>query len=882
MSANTPNAIHLSDYTPPDFLIENVHLRFDLDEEQTTVESRLDVRRNDANGPHRRPLVLNGADIELESLAIDGVPVSARHHEQALESLTVEKVPDRFTLEVRTHLRPQQNTSLEGLYLSAHTFCTQCEAEGFRKITYYPDRPDVMARFSTTIVADRDRYPVLLSNGNLKDHGELEGNRHWVTWEDPYPKPSYLFALVAGNLACLEGRYRTGSGREVKLQIFTEHHNLPKCEHAMQSLQKAMKWDEDVYGLEYDLDIYMIVAVDHFNMGAMENKGLNVFNSKYVLADPQSATDEDYAAVEGVIAHEYFHNWTGNRVTLRDWFQLSLKEGLTVFRDQQFSSDTFLGAVNRIQNVRLLRNNQFPEDAGPMAHPVRPTSYIEINNFYTATVYEKGAEVIRMIHTLLGPDRFLAGMRLYIERHDGEAATTDDFIRAMQDASGVNLEQFERWYEQAGTPTLEVRGEYDPSARVYELEVSQSCPPSPGQPRKAPFHIPLAVALLDREGRELTLRLEGEGEARAARARVLDVKDAHNTFRFENLSEPPVPSVLRDFSAPVHLEVAYRPGELEFLAARDPNPFNRWNAGQELATEVILRLIDDFRAGCELRLDPGLAAAMQSTLRDRELDHALIAEALVLPTETYLAERMGTVDVEAIHEVREFVRRALARHLREDLVSTYHAGTSNESYRFEPRSCARRKLRNVCLAYMMELGEETVIRQCLQQLRQSDNMTEVLGALVPLANIDAPERRTALQEFTDRFGNDPLVLDKWFTTQATSRLPGTLTEVKALMRHPAFNIKNPNKVRALVGAFCYGNAVRFHAASGDGYRFLAERVAEIDPLNPKIAARLLNALGRWRKFDSRRQALMRGELERILELPRLSRDTYEIASKTLA
>jgi aminopeptidase N len=872
--------INLKDYTPPPYLVDTVDLRFDLDEEVTLVQSRMQVRRNPDHSGGPAPLVLDGRGLVLRSLRLDGRTLSEGEYLLEEESLTLPEVPAEFVLEVETRIKPQENTALEGLYKSSGNYCTQCEAQGFRRITFYPDRPDVMARFSATIIADRQRYPVLLANGNLVEEGEMDGGRHFARWEDPFKKPCYLFALVAGQLVRIEDSFRTRSGREVVLRIYVEERNRDKCDHAMRSLKKAMRWDEEVFGLEYDLDIYMIVAVDDFNMGAMENKGLNIFNSKYVLARPETATDSDFQAIEEVIGHEYFHNWTGNRVTCRDWFQLSLKEGLTVFRDQQFSADMTSRAVKRIDDVRVLRNAQFPEDAGPMAHPVRPASYVEINNFYTTTVYNKGAEVIRMIHTLLGPDGFREGLRLYLQRHDGQAVTCDDFVRAMADAGGVDLEQFKLWYSQAGTPQLTAEGAYDSASRTYSLTVGQHTPATPGQEKKEPFHIPLAMGLLGRDGRDLPLRLVGE-EAAAAGTRVLSLRREEETFRFVDVPEAPVPSLLRGFSAPVRLRINLADSDLAFLMAHDSDEFNRWEAGQQLAVRVMLKLVEDFRKDKELVLSPVFVEAFGRTLTDAEADPALLAQALTLPTETYLGEMMEVIDPEAIHEVREFMRRDLAGRLREEFRRIHAANAPTGPYGIEPTEVGRRSLRNLCLAYLMTLDDRETLDGCLEQFRTGDNMTDVITALGCLANREAPERGEALEAFYRKWREDPLVIDKWFTLQATSRLPGTLEEVKRLTAHPAFNIKNPNRVRSLIGAFAQGNPVRFHDGRGDGYRFLADRVLEVNRLNPQVAARLVQPLSRWRRYDEDRRSLMQAELERIAAAPQLSRDVYEIVIKSL-
>jgi aminopeptidase N len=880
MSNEPPAPKYLKDYQPPAYWIDDIELHFELDVPVTTVRSRLSIRRNREHA--RVPVVLDGQDLELVTVKIDGQSLTGDSLHCDAESLTVHDTPEQFVLEVVTRIRPAENTLLEGLYQSGGNFCTQCEAEGFRRITYFLDRPDVMARFRVTLVAERERYPVLLSNGNLVERGDYGDGRHWARWEDPFRKPCYLFALVAGNLVHLEDVFTTRSGREVKLRIYVQEANRKRCDHAMQSLKKAMRWDEEVFALEYDLDVYMIVAIDDFNMGAMENKGLNIFNSKYVLAQPETATDADYQHIEGVIGHEYFHNWTGNRVTCRDWFQLSLKEGLTVFRDQEFSADMSSRPVKRIDDVRVLRNAQFPEDAGPMAHPVRPSSYIEINNFYTATVYSKGAEVIRMIHTLIGRDNFRAGLELYLRRHDGHAVTTDDFVQAMQDASGIGLGQFRLWYSQAGTPVLDVEGDYDAAAATYSLRVRQSCPPTPGQERKEPFHIPLALGLLGPNGKPLLLQLEDEPQADATQTRVLSVRSQEQTFRFVNVPEEPIPSLLRNFSAPVRLNYDYGRDGLAFLLGRDTDPFNRWEAGQRLATQIILELVDARPKDGDLVLDSRFTEAAARTLRDVQGDEAFVAELLTLPSERYLAEQMEVIDVEGIHAARLFVRRSLAGVLREDLLGTYRSLTDTGIYRVDPASIGRRRLKNLCLAYLVETEDDEFRELAMSQFRHAHNMSDVLAALQTLVDVAGPQRSEALASFYERWRHDPLVVDKWLSIQAMSRLPDTLETVKALTRHPAFEIKNPNKVRAVIGAFSHANPVRFHDASGAGYAWLTEQILRIDPLNPQVAARLASAMTSWRRYDARRQALMKAQLERIGATEELSRDVYEIASKSLA
>ena len=878
--APKPEPIRLEDYQPPDWLVDRVELDFALGEAATEVTTRLQLRRNPAAGEGARPLVLDGQELELLALEVDGLPLGANRYTCDDDHLTLHDLPDACTVLTRVRIHPDRNTALEGLYVSNGIFCTQCEPEGFRKITYFPDRPDVMARYRVRIEGDRERHPVLLANGNPIEAGALADGRHFALWEDPFPKPSYLFALVAGRLAKLEDHFTTGSGRKVTLQIYTEPQEIDKCAHAMASLKKAMRWDEDRFRLEYDLDQFMIVAVSDFNFGAMENKGLNVFNTKYVLAKPASATDADYLGIESVIAHEYFHNWTGDRVTCRDWFQLSLKEGLTVFRDQEFTADLHSRAVKRIADVRRLRASQFLEDAGPLAHPVRPESYVEINNFYTTTVYEKGAEVIRMLHTLIGEAAFQEGMRRYFERHDGQAVTCEDFVAAMADASGKDLEQFRRWYAQAGTPRLEVEGAYDAATRRYALSVRQSIPPTPGQPEKQPMVIPLALGLLDRGGRELPLQLVGEG-APVGTSRVLELNEAEQRFVFEGVSEAPVASLLRGFSAPVVLESDADDARLRFLMAHDPDPFVRWESGQTYALQLILGLVAGHRQGRELALDDGLAQAFRATLKDERLDHAFRAQALSLPSETYVGQQMAEIDVDGVHAVREALRRELGRRLQGDWLETYRALQSSAAYRFEAAEVGRRTLRNLALGHLMAAGGEDGQRLCLAQFRDADNMTDRVAALDLLAESDLDERPQALADFYARWRDDALVVDKWFALQAMAQRPDAVEVVTGLLGHEAFTLKNPNRVRALIGAFAAGNPTGFHRADGAGYALVADHVLELDPRNPQVASRLAKAFDRWRRYDARRRARMQAQLERILAAPKLSRDVYEIASKSL-
>ena len=877
---SSPQPVRLADYRPPAFLIDTVDLAFELGAEDTRVKSRLGIRRNPAAEPGAA-LHLDGEALELVSLALDGEPLGANRYQLQPEGgLTLADVPDAFTLDVETRIAPQSNTALSGLYTSGGNFCTQCEPEGFRRITYFIDRPDVMARYTTTITADKQRCPVLLANGNPVARGDGDARRHWAKWVDPHPKPSYLFALVAGDLVAVEDRFTTRSGKEVALAIWVRRGDEDKCGHAMASLKKAMRWDEDVFGLEYDLDVFNIVAVSDFNMGAMENKGLNIFNTRYVLAKPETATDTDYQNIESVIAHEYFHNWTGNRVTCRDWFQLSLKEGLTVFRDQEFSADQGSRAVRRIGDVRMLRAMQFPEDDGPLAHPVRPNSYIRIDNFYTPTVYNKGAELVRMIHTLLGRDGFRRGMDLYIRRHDNQAVTIEDFVAAMQDASGVDLGQFKRWYEQAGRPEITIEDRWDKATKSYELSIAQKAPPTPGQAEKLPMLIPLAMGLLGPDGAELRTRLEDEAESQDG-TRVITLAEARESFRFVDVPGPPVPSLLRGFSAPVKLKDV--PLErLKFLAINDPEPFARWEAGQQVATYVLLDGIEACRSAVgRAPLDPDLVTALRRILADAERDPAFAAEALTLPSEAFLADQVAVVDVDAIHAARESARVELGRALSMELASAYVALADTGPYQIEGAAIGRRALRNTCLAYIAAADAERGATLAKAQFETRANMTDVLAALTVLADLDRPERPAALARFYAAWSRDELVIDKWFALQARSSLPGTPDRVRELTMHPAFERKNPNRVRALVGAFAQGNQIRFHDASGAGYAFLADEVITLDPINPTTAARLVQPLGAWRRHNPARQALMQRQLERVLATANLSKNTYEMASKSL-
>jgi aminopeptidase N len=878
MACDAPKTRHLEDYRPPAFLVDQVELDFRLDPHATEVRAKLDLKRNPAGDGG--PLVLDGEGLKLLEVRLDGARLGLDRYTLSHEALIIPDPGERCRLETRVEIDPDANSELSGLYRSQGVFCTQCEPEGFRRITFFPDRPDVMTRFRVRIEADRSACPVLLSNGNLIEQAELDGGRHFALWEDPFRKPSYLFALVAGDLARLADTFSTRSGREVLLEIYTEHRHADKCDHAIASLKKAMAWDEQRFGLEYDLDRYMIVAVGTFNMGAMENKGLNVFNTKYVLAKPETATDADFMGIESVIAHEYFHNWTGNRVTCRDWFQLSLKEGLTVFRDQEFSSDLHSRAVKRIADARRLRATQFLEDAGPLAHPVRPESYVEINNFYTTTVYEKGAEVIRMLHTLIGEEAFQRGMRLYFERHDGQAVRCEDFVQAMAEASGRDLGGFQRWYGQAGTPEVRVRGRHDPEARRFHLDVSQRTPPTPGQADKAPVVIPLGVGLLDAEGRALPLRLEGENAPRGT-SRVLEVTEAEQTFTFEDVEHPPVPSLLRGFSAPVRLDAGYSDGELRHLMAHDEDSFARFEAGQTYATRLLLGLVDDHAAGRPLTLDPGLADAFVKILADADADPAFVAEALALPSEGVLGQQMPTIDVDGIHAARRFARAELGRTLRAHWLEVMEALVDSGPYTIDNRAIARRTLRNQALAYLVMADDPAGRAGCVEQFDRAGNMTDRLAALTLMAETDWPEREEALARFYADWRDEDLVVDKWFSLQVAAQRPDAVETARRLTDHEAFRLDNPNRVRALTGAFAMANPTGFHRADGAGYRFVAEQIRALDPLNPQIAARLANVFSRWRRYDEDRQAKMQAELEGLARAPGLSRDLYEIVTKSL-
>ncbi|EAU54284.1 aminopeptidase N [Mariprofundus ferrooxydans] len=863
--------VYLKDYQLPAYLVDTVYLDFSLQPSATGVVSSVRYRRNPAAAAGES-LWLDGQDMELLSVALDGQELTTDDYSVSESGMRIENVPECFELTIATRINPEANKSLEGLYRSGGNYCTQCEAEGFRKITYYPDRPDVMAPFTVRMTADKAENPVLLSNGNPVAQGELDGGRHWAEWRDPFAKPGYLFALVAGDLQCVEDQFHTSDGRDITLRIYTEAHHIDHCAHAMASLKRAMRWDEQRFGLCYDLDLFMVVAVDDFNMGAMENKGLNIFNSRLVFASPETATDDDYIAIEAVIGHEYFHNWTGNRVTCRDWFQLSLKEGLTVFRDQEFTADLHSRAVKRIEDVRLLRSHQFAEDAGPMAHPIRPASYMEINNFYTVTVYEKGAEVVRLYHTLLGSDGFRRGMDLYFRRHDGQAVSTEDFLAAMRDANDIDLAQMQRWYDQAGTPKLVVRMAYDEQDATCTLHVSQSCPATPESSEKQPFLIPLTLGLLLPDGKAVPLQLAGE-EVASGSSRTLLVREAEQEFVFTGVREQPLPSLLRGFSAPVELDYPYTATDDAFLMRHDEDSFNRWAAAQRLAMRTMQALLAGDTSSEVVLID-----ALHHVLTDAGLGAALKAEALLLPSEADIAEACSAADPGLIHQLREQLRVNIAAALRSEMEALYRQLSTVTG--FSDEAMQARKLKNVCLSYLVRLGDKAACALVYAQFEQADNMTDQYAALAALADCDCPERELALAAFEAQWRHEANVMDKWFGVQAASSLPGTLEHVQSLMAHPCFDARNPNKVRALIGTFAMRNPSVFHAADGSGYAFVAEQVLLLDAFNPQVASRMVRALMNWKRIEPARSALMRAQLQRINDAE-LSPDVREIVSKSL-
>jgi aminopeptidase N len=879
MRTDTAQPIRLKDYRPPGWLVDTVHLDVSLHQAESRVRATLTLRPN-PDSP-AGPLVLDGDGLSLASLALDGADLGPDSYLVTPDQLTIPQPPNKpFTLEIETVVDPSANTQLSGLYRSSGTYCTQCEAEGFRRITYFPDRPDVMAVYTTRIEADKEEAPVLLANGNLVESGDLPDGRHYAVWHDPHPKPSYLFALVGGDLASVEDTFRTMSGRDVKLRIYVEHGKEDRCGYAMDSLKRAMRWDEEAFGREYDLDVFMIVAVSDFNMGAMENKGLNIFNDKYVLATPATATDADYAHIEAVIAHEYFHNWTGNRITCRDWFQLCLKEGLTVYRDQEFSADMRSRPVKRIADVRLLRAAQFVEDAGPLAHPVRPETYKEINNFYTATVYEKGAEIVRMVHTLIGPDRFRAGMDRYFARHDGEAATVEQFIQCFAEASGRDFSQFMRWYGQAGTPEVKVSTRFDSARRAYTLTCKQTVPATPGQPDKEPMVIPLTLGLVGKEGRDLPLALAGGGTLERG---VLVLDEPTRTVEFADVAERPVLSINRGFSAPVKIDSDLDAGDLAFLAAHDSDPFNRWQALQTIFLRLLIDNVASLRAGRAPRGDDKLMVALAAILEDPALEPAFVALALVPPGEGDVAREIGRdIDPDAIFRARAALRARIGERLGATLETTYERMTVPGGYTPDAGSAGRRALRNVCLDLMAATGAAEAVARAARQYEAADNMTDRMAALATLSLCNVPERETALADFYRRHAADALIVDKWFALQATIPQPDTLDKVRALTGHPAFSPANPNRVRALIGAFAQGNPTQFNRPDGGGYDFIADTVLGVDPKNPQLAARMATAFRSWRMLEAGRRIKAEAALKRIQATPGLSRDLADIVDRALA
>lgn len=862
--------VYLKDYLPSEYSIERVELDFELTQTVTTVTSVLNIIKNPNSKANTQKLVLNGQDLELQEISVNDKLLKSDEYIISSETLTLNNLPDKFILRIVTAIKPQDNTALSGLYKSKHMYCTQCEAEGFRHITYYLDRPDVMSKFIVTIHADKKEYPVLLSNGNLIAQGDDSDTRHYATWVDPYLKPCYLFAMVAGDLIAVEDNFVTMSGRLVKLKLFVERENLEQTAHAMSALKKAMAWDEQTYCREYDLDIYMIVAVNDFNMGAMENKGLNIFNSKYVLVSPATATDVDYEGVDIVIGHEYFHNWSGNRVTCRDWFQLSLKEGFTVFREQQFTQDITQSPVARIDKAKTLMLRQFAEDAGPLAHPVRPESYMQINNFYTMTIYEKGAEVIRMMLTLLGSKKFRAGTDLYFSRFDGQAVTTDDFVTALQDASGVDLMQFKLWYSQAGTPEVTALEAYDANAKTYTLTLSQHIPDTPGQTNKKPMHIPITIGLVDDNGNDMQVDTP-----------VLSLTKAEQNFVFNNIATKPHLSILRNFSAPVKLKFDDSIEYLAFILEKDSDNYNRWYCGQRLYMKILLQLTKDAQQGKELKLPEFIYTTFANILLDTELNLELKAELLSLPPMQMLIDNMQPADPDTIYIAKKFMITNLATRLHKELLQMYREYTLLGPYSYTPVDVAKRTCKNTILGYILSNKTAAGISIAVEQYNKANNMTDSIAALAGLASIESNERIEALTEFYDTWFNNPLVVNKWLMIQATADLDDVLDQVRSLMQHAAFDIKNPNKVQALIGGFCVGNPVRFHALSGAGYKFLADIVLELNIINPQVAARMLTPLTQWQRFTEQRQKLMCGELLRIQQSANLSTDVLEIVNKTL-
>ncbi|WDP93108.1 MAG: aminopeptidase N [Desulfobacter sp.] len=865
---NTPETKYLKDYRPFEFIVDHVDLKFDIREDHTRVASTLKLRKDPELADDATPLVLNKGPYKIESVIAGGMVLLPHEYQADEDTFRLNSTPDSFELEITSILDPAANTTLEGLYRSGEILCTQCEAQGFRKITPYPDRPDVMAPFTCTIMADKTRFPVLLSNGNPSGSGDLENNRHWARWEDPHKKPSYLFALVAGDLALLEDEFTTGSGKRVGLRIYSEKDNISQCGHAMASLKQSMAWDEQRFGLEYDLDLYQIVAINDFNAGAMENKGLNIFNAKYVLADPESATDDDFLGIQGVIAHEYFHNWTGNRVTLKNWFQLSLKEGLTVFRDQEFSSDMNSRSVKRIGDVRNLRALQFPEDAGPMTHPVRPDSYIKMDNFYTMTVYEKGAEVVRMIYQLLGREMFRKGMDLYFEKFDGMAVTIEDFLGVMAEVSGRNLEQFHLWYTQSGTPRVTMERDYDTETRSLTLTFTQKTPADRNQDQKAPMHIPVRLGFVG-------------APQLSASSTLIELTREKESFVFEDMPDTALPSVFREFSAPVLLTTDFTDEELAGLMAGDDDEFNQWDAARTLFTKEIKQLVTAYRENRPMHVSPTLVRAFETALTDPEKDRAFLAKALSLPLETEIKDHYEVIDVRAINRARRFLKKKLAAQLSQSFTETYEKCNHSDPKDISHTAMADRSLKNLCLSYLGSLDRDDTIDMVKNQFETAENMTDEFGALRLLTRVDPEIRDWACKVFYSKWNQQALVLDKWFVVQAASPLDDVLDLVKSLMTHKDFSLTNPNKVRSLIYTFALHNPYYFHQPDGSGYHFISDQILALDKINHQVAARLASCFNLWKRYDANQRPLMKEALERIIGSDGLSKNVYEIVSRAL-
>ena len=879
MRADVPPTIRLQDYKVAPFKIESVELKFELAPNATRVISHIKLKRNPKSLEKNAPLVFDGEKLKLISVEVDGRKLSPHEYELGAANLTIANLPKGdFTLAIITECDPQGNTALTGLYMSNGMYCTQCEAQGFRRITYFYDRPDVMTIFKVRIEGPAS-LPVLLSNGNPIEHGQLDGDRHYAVWDDPHPKPSYLFALVGGDLAHVRSKFKTMNGRDVELGIYVEKGKEGRCSWAMDALKASMIWDETAFGREYDLDVFNIVAVSDFNMGAMENKGLNIFNDKYILALPETATDTDYILIEAIIAHEYFHNWTGNRITCRDWFQLCLKEGLTVFRDQEFTSDMRSRPVKRIEDVKRLRSSQFPEDQGPLQHPVRPSSYIEINNFYTPTIYEKGAELCRMMKTLIGDKGFAKAMKLYFKRHDGEAATVEDFVACMADASGRDMKQFFRWYEQSGTPTVSARGTYNKKKKTYELTVTQSQPRLKGQPKKLPLHFPLSVGLVNPKGKDMPLILKGKNNLKSS---IVEIVGSKQSFKFKDISEAPALSINRGFSAPVILKSNVTAAEQLFLIGHDSDNFNRWEAAQTIGKALIVKAVKALALGKKIPNISAFADALGKCLESSKLDDAFKALILVLPSEADITAAIGKdVDSDLVYVAREAVRSGIAKQLLNALLVAFEQTNDAGSYKPDTRGTARRSLRLTLLTMIAAADGDMGIKLAQKEFAKPDNMTIEMGALVCLRSLHRPEGEAMLEKFYQRHKDDHLILDKWFGLNAAVPGVDAAQRIERLLKHPDFKLTTPNRVYALVANFANGNSTGFHSASGEGYRVVADVIIALNAINPQVAARLATAFRSWKLYNVQRRTHAQKNMQRILATPALSNDVFEIISRTL-